>query len=48
MQLGEAKKFGIGWGIPHRMAADNAKGRGVRADSPLPPGVIGLRLFFLC
>ena len=32
--MGEAKKFGIGWGIPHRMAADDAK------------GVIELRLLF--
>ena len=33
IKLGKVKKFGIGWCIPHRMAADNAKG-GVRADPP--------------
>ena len=26
MFIGKVKKFGIGWCIPHRMAADNAKG----------------------
>ena len=26
MFIGKDKKFGIGWYIPHRMAADNAKG----------------------
>ena len=26
MKLGKVKKFGIGWCIPHRMAADNAEG----------------------
>ena len=24
--VGKVKKFGISWCIPHRMAADNAKG----------------------
>jgi hypothetical protein len=26
MYLGKVKKFGIGWCIPHRMAADNTEG----------------------
>ena len=26
MSIGKVKKFGIGWCIPHRVAADNAKG----------------------
>ena len=26
MFIGKVKKFGISWCIPHRMAADNAKG----------------------
>ena len=39
IKLGKVKKFGIGWCIPHRMAADNAKG-GVRAHPP--PHGIGL------
>ena len=26
MLIGKVKKFGIGWCIPHRMAADNAEG----------------------
>ena len=26
IKLGKVKKFGIGWCIPHRMAADKAKG----------------------
>ena len=26
MFIGKVKKFGIGWCIPHRMAADNAEG----------------------
>ena len=30
IKLGKVKKFGIGWCIPHRMAADNAKGGSVR------------------
>ena len=34
IKLGKVKKFGIGWCIPHRMAADNAKGGGL-ARPPL-------------
>ena len=30
IKLGKVKKFGIGWCIPHRMAADNAEGGSVR------------------
>ena len=30
IKLGKVKKFGIGWCIPHRMAADNAKGGSVQ------------------
>ena len=26
MFIGKVKKYGIGWCIPHRMAADNAEG----------------------
>ena len=26
IKLGKVKKFGIGWCIPHKMAADNAEG----------------------
>ena len=26
IKLGKVKKFGIGWCIPHRVVADNAKG----------------------
>ena len=33
IKLGKVKKFGIGWCIPHRMAAGNAKH---------PPHLIGL------
>ena len=29
MFIGKVKKFGIGWCIPHRMAADNAEGGGI-------------------
>ena len=39
MFLGKVKKFGIGWCIPHRMAADNAKG-----GTDPPPNGIGLNL----
>ena len=31
IKLGKVKKFGIGWCIPHRVVADNAK---ARAQSP--------------
>ena len=30
MFIGKVKEFGISWCIPHRMAADNAKGGSVR------------------
>ena len=30
IKLGKVKKFGIGWCIPHRVVADNAKGGFVR------------------
>ena len=40
IKLGKVKKFGIGWCIPHRVVADNAKGGFVRTP---PPGGIGLR-----
>ena len=41
MELGKVKKFGIGWCIPHRMAADDATwGGSVR---PFPPGIIKLK-----
>ena len=39
MFIGKVKKFGIGWCIPHRMAADNAKGGS--GQTP-PPHLIGL------
>jgi hypothetical protein len=26
MSIGKVKKFGIGWCVPHRVAADNAEG----------------------
>jgi hypothetical protein len=42
MLIGKVKKFGIGWCIPHRMAADKAKGGSVRTP---PPGGIGLIKF---
>ena len=31
IKLGKVKKFGIGWCIHHRMAADNAKGGSVQS-----------------
>ena len=34
MELGKVKKFGIGWCIPHRMAADDATWGGLCAPSP--------------
>ena len=34
IKLGKVKKFGIGWCIPHRMAADNAEGGSVRTPPP--------------
>ena len=39
MFIGKVKKFGIGWCIPHRMAADNAEGGFVQ---PPPLHLIGL------
>ena len=36
IKLGKVNKFGIGWCIPHRMAADNTKGGA--------PHLIGLRI----
>ena len=35
IKFGKVKKFGIGWCILHRMAADNAKGGSVRTPPPL-------------
>ena len=35
IKLGKVKKFGIGWCIPHRVVADNAKGGFVRTP-PAP------------
>ena len=35
--IGKVKKFGIGWCIPHRMVADNAKGG--LARPPPPPRI---------
>ena len=43
IKLGKVKKFGIGWCIHHRMAADNAKGGS--GQTP-PPHGIGLSLAF--
>ena len=37
MLFGKVKKFGIGWCIHHRMAADNAKGGSMQT----PPYGIG-------
>ena len=34
IKLGKVKKFGIGWCIPHRVVADNAKGGFVRTPPP--------------
>ena len=39
MFIGKVKKYGIGWCIPHRMAADNAEGGS--GQTP-PPGELGL------
>ena len=39
-------KFEIGWCIPHRMAADNAEGRGGSGQIPPPPHLIGLKELF--
>ena len=41
IKFGKVKKFGIGWCILHRMAADNAKGGFART----PPYGIGLKGF---
>ena len=38
IKLGKVKKFGIGWCIPYKMAADNAKG----GSGQTPPHGIGL------
>ena len=32
--MAKVKKFGIGWCIPHRMAADNTKGGGPHGPPP--------------
>ena len=40
MFIGKVKKFGIGWCIPHRMAADNSEGGS--GQTP-PPHLIGLK-----
>ena len=40
IKLVKVKKFGIGWCIPHRVVADNAKVGFVRTPSP---HLIGLR-----
>ena len=42
IKLGKVKKFGIGWCIHHRMAADNAEG-GLARPPPPPPGGLGLK-----
>ena len=34
IKLGKVKKFGIGWCIHHRMAADNAEGGLARPPPP--------------
>ena len=36
IKLGKVRKFGIGWCIHHRMAADNAEGGS--GQTPPPPG----------
>ena len=37
MKVGiKVKKFGIGWCIPHRMAADNASAKGGPVRTPSP------------
>ena len=36
IKLGKVKKFGIGWCIPHRVVADNAKGGFVRTPCEPP------------
>ena len=41
IKLGKVKKFGIGWCIHHRMAADNAEGG---SGQPPPPGELGLNI----
>ena len=41
MELGKVKKFGIGWCIRNRMAADNTKGGQTAQNSP------NLRFFFI-
>ena len=35
MLMGEVKKFGIGWCIPHRMVADQAKGESMQTPLPI-------------
>ena len=44
IKFGKVKKFGIGWCILHRMAADNAKGGSVRPPPPYGIGLIHSRL----
>ena len=39
IKLGKVKKFGIGWCIHYRMAADNAKG----GSGQTPPHGVGLK-----
>ena len=36
MFIGKVKKFGIGWCIPYRMAADNAEGWSCQTPPPAP------------
>ena len=44
IKFGKVKKFGIGWCILHRMAADNAKGGSVRTPPPYGIGLIRIVL----
>ena len=39
IKLGKVKKFGIGWCIHHRMAADNAKEGSLRTPRPYGIGL---------
>ena len=43
--MGKVKEFGNGWCIPHRMAADNAKGESVRTPLLTSNRVIGEKRF---
>ena len=47
IKIGKVKKFGIGWCILHRMAADNAKGGSVRTPPPYGIGLTSFDLEFL-